>query len=150
MKGIRLSMNAFRVDFWFLPPLPYQGQKLPWHLCKRCFRERSKEKGLFKNKKSLEEAQWADVSPILKNVMLKAQWRLAADALRASKQRVQIKLVEIKWNLQDITTYLQITRKMLIVQKLHENITRRMQKMQIYAKIHKIHEPLADESDKHI
>ena len=39
---------------------------------------------------------------------------------------------------------------MLIVQKLHENITRRMQKMQIYAKIHKIHEPLADESDKHI
>ena len=77
-------------------PLPYQGQKLPWHLCKRCFRERSKEKGLFKNKKSLEEAQWADVSPILKNVMLKAQWRLAADALRASKQRVQIKLVEIK------------------------------------------------------
>ena len=63
---------------------------------------------------------------------------------------MNLALVEIKWNLQDITTYVQITRKMLIVQKLHENITRRMQKMQIYAKIHKIHEPLADESDKHI
>ena len=47
-------------------------------LCKRRFRERSKEKGLFK--KGLEEAQWADVSPLLKNFMLKVQWRLAVDA----------------------------------------------------------------------
>ena len=36
----------------------------------------------------LEEAQRADVSLLLKN--FNAQWRLAADALRASKQRVLI------------------------------------------------------------
>ena len=78
MKGTRLSMNAFCADFWFLPPLPYQGQKLSWHLCKSCFREESTERRLFK--KGLEEAQWADVSPLLKNFMLMAQWHLAVDA----------------------------------------------------------------------
>ena len=45
----------------------------------------------------LEEVQWADVSPLLKN--FNAQWRLAADAHSASKQRVSNKCLKNGTNL---------------------------------------------------
>ena len=77
------DVSSFLKDFRFLP---YQVPKLPYQLCKMCFRKESIELFLFQD--GLEEAQWADVSPLLKN--FNAQWRLAADARSASKQRVSL------------------------------------------------------------
>ena len=42
----------------------------------------------FLMQKGPRKGPMADVSPLLKNFMLMAQWRLAADARSASKQRV--------------------------------------------------------------
>ena len=86
LKGLGPHMNASCWLFWFLPYLPFQDPKLPYHLCERWFRKESIELFLFED--GLEEAQWADVSPLLKN--FNAQWRLAADARSASKQRVLV------------------------------------------------------------
>ena len=42
-KGLGPHMNASCWLFRFLPYLPFQDPKLPYHLCKRCFREESIE-----------------------------------------------------------------------------------------------------------
>ena len=47
---------------------------------------------MFLFEDGLKEAQWADVSPLLKN--FNAQWRLAADARSASKQRVYVNKIQ--------------------------------------------------------
>ena len=58
-------MNTLWVLFLFLPYLPFQEPKLPYHLCKRCLEGESLE--LFLLEIGLEEAQWADDSPLLKD-----------------------------------------------------------------------------------
>ena len=65
LKGLGPHMNTLCVLFWFLPYLTFQEPKLPYHLCKRRFREESLELFLFGD--GLEEAHWTDVCPLLKN-----------------------------------------------------------------------------------
>ena len=65
LKGLGPHMNTLCGLFWFLPYLPFQEPKLPYHLCKRFLEGESLE--LFLVQDGLEEAQWADVSPLLKD-----------------------------------------------------------------------------------
>ena len=54
-KGLGPYMNASCWLFRFLPYLPFQDPKLPYHLCKRRFREESMEFFLFED--GLEDAK---------------------------------------------------------------------------------------------
>ena len=66
LKGLGPHITTLCGLFSFLPYLPYQVSKLPYHLYKRHFREESIELFLFGD--GLEEAHCADIRPQPNNI----------------------------------------------------------------------------------